>query len=73
MNDTVDVLVARWPLFAATGATLVGVGVVQHLYKWSILKSIPMLGDDIGGYDKRRAAYTRGAKKMYEEGYKKVS
>lgn len=73
LDDTIEVLTARWPLFAATGATLVGVTAVRHLYRWSVLNSIPMLGEELGGSDKRRAAYTTGAKKMYEDGYNKVS
>lgn len=73
LDDTIEVLTARWPLFAATGATLVGVTVVRHLYRWSVLNSIPMLGEELGSSDKRRAAYTTGAKKMYEDGYNKVS
>ena len=73
LDDTIDVLTARWPLFAATGATLVGVSAVRQLYRWSILNSIPMLGEELGGSDKRRAAYTKGAKQMYEDGYNKVS
>ena len=72
LDDTIDVLAARWPLFAVTGATLVGVSAVKHLYRWSVLNSIPMLGEELGGNEKRKAAYTTGAKKMYEDGYNKV-
>lgn len=72
LDDTIEVLTARWPLFAATGATLVGATVARHLYRWSVLSSIPMLGEELGGRDKRRAAYTKGAKQMYEDGYNKV-
>ncbi|KAL2111172.1 hypothetical protein VUR80DRAFT_220 [Thermomyces stellatus] len=71
LDDTIEVLTARWPLFAATGATLVGATVARHLYRWSVLSSIPMLGEELGGRDKRRAAYTKGAKQMYEDGYNK--
>lgn len=73
LDDTIEVLTARWPLFAATGATLVGVSVARHLYRWSILKSIPMLGEDLGGDDERKAAFRTGAKKMYQDGYNKVT
>lgn len=73
LDDTIEVITARWPLFAATGATLVGVTVARHLYRWSVLRSIPMLGEELGSSDKRRAHFTKEAKQMYEDGYNKVS
>lgn len=73
LDDTIEVITARWPLFAATGATLVGVSVARHLYRWSILNSIPMLGEELGGNDERRAAFRKGAKQMYQDGYNKVT
>ena len=72
LDDTIEVIAARWPLFAATGATLIGVGVARHLYRWHVLSSIPMIGEELGGQDKRKAAYATGAKQMYEDGYNKV-
>lgn len=72
LDEAVEVLAGRWPLFAVAGATFLGAGAVGHLYKWSILNSIPMLGEELGGSEKRRAAYTTGAKKMYQDGYDKV-
>lgn len=73
LEEAVEVLSGRWPLFAVAGATFLGAGAVRHLYRWSILNAIPMLGEELGGSDKRKAAYTTGAKKLYQEGYNKVS
>ena len=36
------------------------------------LSKIPAVGADVGNTEKRRQAYLAGARKLYNEGYKKV-
>lgn len=36
------------------------------------LAAIPVIGADLGGEEQRRQAYMKGARKMYNDGYKRV-
>jgi len=71
-TKTLDLFTQRWPLLAAAAATFLGASLFQYLYKWNIISSIPLVGEEIGDAEKRRVAYIMGAKRLYEEGYKKV-
>ncbi|SPO00184.1 related to cycloheximide-inducible protein CIP70 (cytochrome P450 family) [Cephalotrichum gorgonifer] len=70
LEEAVEALADRWPLFAVGAATLVGASLVRHLYYLKVLYSIPVLGEELGGKEKRRAAYLMGARKLYLDGYK---
>lgn len=67
-----DILTERWPLLAVGATTLVGATLFRHLYKWSVISAIPLVGSEIGDREKRRMAYIMGGKRLYEEGYRKV-
>lgn len=40
--------------------------------KYVRLAAIPVIGSEIGSEEKRRQAYLMGARKLYNDGYKKV-
>lgn len=65
-------LEARWPIIASAAlAGLVAIllpRVLVTIRMWQI----PMVGSELGSHEKRRQAYLAGARKVYNEGYKKV-
>lgn len=64
---------ARLPLILPTFAILAVVLVLQHVTSRSSLTHIPVVGQELGGDEKRRVAYLTRALDLYGEGYKKVS
>ncbi|KAH7015594.1 cytochrome P450 [Ilyonectria destructans] len=45
--------------------------VVPHILQRAQLWKIPMIGEELGGTEKRRQAYLAGARKLYTDGYRK--
>ncbi|KAK4141456.1 uncharacterized protein C8A04DRAFT_39069 [Dichotomopilus funicola] len=62
---------ARLPLIVPTLAILAVVLVLQHVTSRSPLAHIPVVGQELGGDEKRRVAYLTRALELYGEGYKK--
>lgn len=68
-----DALVAKLPLILPTLAALLSVLILQNVLSRKPLANIPVVGQDLGGDEKRRQAYLFNAASLYREGYKKVS
>jgi hypothetical protein len=67
-----DAISARLPLILPTLAALLAVVLLQNVLSRRPLANIPVVGQDLGGDEKRRQAYLVRAADMYVEGYKKV-
>ncbi|KAF7548892.1 hypothetical protein G7Z17_g6765 [Cylindrodendrum hubeiense] len=50
-------------------AAIVGPHILQRSQLWKI----PFIGEELGGTEKRRQAYLAGARKLYNDGYRKVT
>lgn len=72
VNIIVDRLVERWPVVLACLLVSVVAGVYPHIRNGLNIYKIPIIGSELGSTDKRRQAYVRGARKLYNDGYNKV-
>lgn len=57
---------------ATSAIALVSYRLLIALLEHFRLSKIPTVGADVGNTEKRRQAYLAGARKLYNEGYKKV-
>jgi hypothetical protein len=63
---------AKLPLILPTLVALLVVLLVQNVWSRRPLANIPVVGEELGGDQKRRQAYLSRAADLYLEGYKKV-
>lgn len=71
--DTIsDAIGARLPLILPTLAALVAVVLLQNVVNKKSIGQIPLVGQELGGDEKRRQAYLLKAADLYREGYNKV-
>ncbi|KAK4247459.1 cytochrome P450 [Corynascus novoguineensis] len=70
--DTIsDAIGARLPLILPTLAALVAVVLLQNIVNKKPVSQIPLVGQELGGDEKRRQAYLFKAADLYREGYNK--
>ena len=62
----------KWPTLLTAAFACFSVLVWPSLINAIRVWKIPIVGKEWGGYEKRRLAYTSGARKVYIAGYQKV-
>ncbi len=67
-----ELLGAKLPLILPSVAVILAVLLFQNVLGGKPLASIPVVGHELGGDEKRRQAYLLNASGMYLDGYKKV-
>ncbi|KAL2161084.1 hypothetical protein VTH06DRAFT_8797 [Thermothelomyces fergusii] len=67
----IDAVGGRLSLILPTLAALVAVWLLQHALSRGPLANIPLVGQELGGDEKRRQAYLARAGDLYLEGYRK--
>jgi hypothetical protein len=65
-------LAERWPAVTAAVFACFVAFLVPKALGTLRMSRIPTVGEEFGGEEKRRQAYLAGARKLYNEGYKKV-
>jgi hypothetical protein len=72
MQNFNDIVAERWPAFSAAALACLIAIVLPRLVEVIRISSIPTIGTELGGQEKRRQAYLGGARKLYNDGYRKV-
>ncbi len=67
-----DIVSGRAPILAAAAAVCLIAYILPRIIAAIRLSAIPVVGRELGGEEKRRQAYLAGARKLYNDGYKKV-
>ncbi|KAM5366233.1 hypothetical protein ACJZ2D_010661 [Fusarium nematophilum] len=70
-QSLVDFASNRWPILLVTFVVCIGAALAPKITGTIRLWSIPTVGDELGGTEKRRKAYLGGARKLYYDGYRK--
>ncbi len=63
---------AKLPVILPTLAALLAVLLLQYVFGRDPLANVPVVGQELGGDEKRRQAYLARAADLYLEGYEKV-
>lgn len=71
-NQLVDIVYERWPVISAALAACAIALILPMVLQTIRLSSVPVVGKELGGTERRRQAYLVGAKKLYIDGYRKV-
>lgn len=64
-------LSTQWPFVLSALLVCAVAWLAQGSLKQDPLSKIPLIGGELGDVTKRRAAYMRGAKAMFDEGHQK--
>ena len=67
-----SVVTEKWLLLSTALVVLASCAILPALLQRIQLSKIPIVGREIGGTEKRRQAYLRGARKLYSQGYQNV-
>ncbi len=65
------VLVDKWPALLTISA-IVYMGFFVATLPARLIRRVPLVGQELGGYEKRRIAYQNNAQRLYSEGYRLV-
>ncbi|PSR80516.1 cytochrome P450 [Coniella lustricola] len=71
MAQALELITGRLPVIAAAILVCAAAYLLPRLANLVRLYNIPVVGKEIGGEEKRRNAYLAGARKLYNDGYKK--
>lgn len=71
-STSYDLVAERWPIIATALLTLALVTAYPYAVHAIRIAQIPVVGTELGGVDKRRQAYISSARKLYNDGYRKV-
>ncbi|ETS73381.1 hypothetical protein PFICI_14986 [Pestalotiopsis fici W106-1] len=66
-----DVIVDRWPIISTVALAAVIAAFLPSTLRLIRMFTFPTVGTELGGAEKRRKAYLAGARKLYNDGYRK--
>lgn len=67
-----DALVDRWPVVSTLALAVIVAVFLPNVLQLVRMFGFPTVGTELGGAEKRRKAYLAGARKLYNDGYRKV-
>lgn len=67
-----DVIVDRWPVISTVALAAMIAVFLPSTLRLIRMFTFPTVGTELGGPEKRRKAYLAGARKLYNDGYRKV-
>ncbi|KAI4595665.1 hypothetical protein KJ359_006654 [Pestalotiopsis sp. 9143b] len=66
-----DALVDRWPVVSTLALAVIVAVFLPNVLQLVRMFGFPTVGTELGGAEKRRKAYLAGARKLYNDGYRK--
>lgn len=72
MAQALELVTGRLPVIVVAVLVCAAAYLLPRVANLVRLYNIPVVGKELGGEEKRRNAYLAGARKLYNDGYKKV-